>query len=238
VASGVGCGVAAIIGGAVVHGADHRDSTLLAMAANSAADINDVYAWMNDGATKVNLVMTVQPFASASATFSPNVQYVLHVRSMASYGAATSEDTQVICELASPTSVECWVGDAYVTGDPSDPDGVTSEDGMIKVFAGQRKDPFFFNLDGFNQAVRDTLSEVAASNVTFDANGCAQLSNGQSALLVNDLTHDSDGSAAATTLVDDFATGNVAALVIQIDKSLVNGGGDILAVYGSTHEVP
>jgi hypothetical protein len=61
---------------------------------------------------------------------------------------------------------------------------------------------------------------------------------GTSAVLVNDLTHDSNGTTATTTLTDDFATANVVAIVMQVDKSLVNGGGDILGVYASTHAKP
>ena len=120
-ASGVvGIGLSAVIGGSISHAADHRDSSLLAMAANSAADLNDVYAWMNASSSKLNLVMTVQPFAAAGASVSPNVQYVFHVTSMATYHAATSTETDIICEFASGTSAQCWVGDGeYLTGDPS-----------------------------------------------------------------------------------------------------------------------
>ena len=47
----------------------------------------------------------------------------------------------------------CWLGtDEYVTGDASAITGLTSADGKLKVFAGLRADPFFFNLDGFHHA--------------------------------------------------------------------------------------
>lgn len=222
------------IGGSVAYAADHRDSEFLAMAANSAADINDVYAWTNANASKLNLVMTIQPFAAASAGFSSNVQYVFHVTSQETYGAATSEETDIICEFASDTSVQCWVGDAaYVTGDPSDEAGVESGDGKVKVFAGQRKDPFFFNLDGFKNAV--STVKAAAAGLSFDEANCPAVDAPTSGVLVGQLQHDADGVSGPT---DDFATANVVALVIQVDKNLVNGGGDILGVWGSTHEKP
>ena len=41
-----------------------------------------------------------------------------------------------------------------------------------------------------------------------------------------------DGSTAS----DDFAGGTVGAIVIQIDKSAVAKNGDVLAVWGSTHQ--
>lgn len=234
----LGIGLSAVVGGKIAQGADHRDSDLLAMSANSAADLNDVYAWMNSDASKLNLVMTVQPFAAADATFSPNVQYVFHINSKAAYGAAATE-TDVICTFASATSVQCWVGDDYVTGDPSSTAGLVSADGKIKIFAGQRKDPFFFNLDGFKQAVRDAEAAVQGGVVTIDpTTGCANIPAGASQAVVNDLTHDSNGTTATTTLTDDFATANGVALIMQVDKTLVNSGGPILGVWGATYTTP
>jgi hypothetical protein len=231
-AGAAGLALSAFVGGSMAYAADHRDSTLLAMAANSAADINDVYAWMTPDASKLNLVMTVQPFAASGATFSSNVQYVFHVTSQASYGAASSTETNIICELASATSAQCWVGaDGYVAGDPSDEAGLVSEDGAIKVFAGMRNDPFFFNLDGFRHAV-DTV-KGAAGGLTFDAANCPNVDADTSAVLVGQLQHDADGTSGPT---DDFAGANVAALVIQVDKDLVNAGGPILGIWGSTNE--
>ncbi|MEZ4364871.1 MAG: DUF4331 family protein [Kofleriaceae bacterium] len=227
-----GLGLCVAIGGSIAVGADHTDSSLLAMPANAAADINDVYAWTSADASKLNLVMTVQPFAAASATFSPNVQYAFHVTSQAGYGmAATNVD--VICEFASATSVQCWVGaDGYVTGDPSATTGLTSADGKIKVFAGQRNDPFFFNLGGFVATV--DLVKAAAGGLTFDPANCPNVDAATSMALVGQLQSDPGGGAAT----DDFAGANVAALVIQLDKTLVNAGGPILGVYASTHTKP
>jgi hypothetical protein len=232
-AGALGIGLSAVVGGRIASGADHRDSDLLAMSANSAADIDDVYAWMNSDASKLNLIMTIQPFAAADATFSSNVQYVFHVSSGAAYGTP-SASKDIICEFASATSVQCWVGSDYVTGDASSTAGLLSADHKIKVFAGQRKDPFFFNLDGFKQAVRD----AEAVNPGANAEGCAQINAGQEAVLVNDLTHDSNGTTATTTDTDDFAGANGVALVLQIDKTLVNSGGPILGVWGATYVKP
>jgi hypothetical protein len=183
--------------------------------------------------------MTVQPFAAGGAEVSPNIQYAFHVTSMDAFGSADATTTEIVCEFASATSAQCWVGDAgYVAGDPSAEAGVESEDGSIKLFVGQRKDPFFFNLDGFNQAVRDAVGAVVAGAVTLDPDGCAEIDSATAGVLINDLTHDSDGNVALNTLTDDFATANVVAIVLQLDTSLVDTGGDILAVYASTHEKP
>ncbi len=242
-ASVVGLGALVLMGLHVStsHAADHRDSDMLAMAANSAADINDVYTWMTADHSKLNLVMTVQPFAAADATFSPNVQYVFHVSSMAAFGATTQTETKIICEFASATSVQCWVGgNEYVTGDPSHTAGLASTDGKVKIFAGQRKDPFFFQLGGFKHAVSDGEALVGNGTITFDANGCAQVTTPVAQQVAYDLTHNQNCVFPDATCANDdnFATANVVALVMQVDVGLVNSGGPILAVYGSTHAKP
>lgn len=224
---------AAVIGGSIALGADHRDSTLIGMEANAAADINDVYAWMSSNAQDLNIAMTVQPFAAAGATFSADTQYVFHVTSRASYGA-TPMETLVICELASATSAQCWVGDeAYLSGDPSAEAGLTDAESRIRVFAGQRNDPFYFNLDGFVATV--ALVKAAAGSLTFDAANCPAVDAGTSAALRNQLQNDDPVDAEVD---DEFAGANVAALVLTIDKTLVNRGGPILGVWASTHDKP
>lgn len=225
---------AAIWGGSIALGADHRDSTLIGMAANSAADINDVYAWMSSDAGDLNIGMTVQPFAAAGATFSTDVQYVFHVTSRASYGATTVVETLVICEFASPTSAQCWVGDdVYLSGDPSAEAGISDTDSRVRLFAGQRNDPFYFNLDGFKATV--AIVKSAAGGLTFDAANCPAVDAGTSAALRNQLQNDDPPDGAVN---DDFAGANVAALVLTVDKTLVNSGGPILGVWGSTHDKP
>lgn len=230
-----GLGLSAIIvGGSIAIGADHRDSTLLGMPANAAADLNDIYAWMSSDAQDLNLALTVQPFAAAGATFSPDVQYVFHVTSQASYGATAVEETLVICELASPTSAECWVGDeVYLAGDPSAEAGLSDAESRVRVFAGQRNDPFFFNLDGFVATVG--IVKGAAGGLTFDAANCPDLPADTSAALRTQLQNDDPADAEVD---DEFAGANVAALVVTLDKTLVNRGGPILGVWASTHDKP
>jgi len=226
-----GLGLSAIVGGLAV-AADHRDSTSLAMPANAAADINDVYAWMTPDSTKVNLAMTVSPFATAGATFSPNTQYVLHVHSGAAFPATTAEQT-IVCEFASATSAQCWAGASdYVSGDPSGAAGMTSANGRLKVFAGLRSDPFFFNLNGFQTAVATVKG--AAASLTFDTAGCPALDAATSSVLVGQLQGEPGGGAA----VDDFDGANTLAIVVQVDKAVVTTGGPTLAVWASTHTKP
>lgn len=230
---GLGLGGAAVALLAVTgmpRAADHRDAPAVQLAANIAADVNDVYTWMTEDASKLNLVMTVFPFADDGAQFSDGVQYVFHVNSAAGFGMPQTE-TLIMCTFAADQTIQCWAGDEYVTGDASGEAGVTSESGGLKVFAGLRNDPFFFNLEGFIRAA-DTVKAVG-DKFPPDANGCPALDQAASDLLVGQLTSSADGEPGSGT--DTFAGANTLALVVQIDKSIVAGGGPILGVWASTH---
>ncbi len=203
--------------------ADHIDSPAAVM--NPAADITDVYAFTDQGdATKVNLIMNV-----VGPAFSDAVQYVFHLEQKPSVFGAAATPLLIICQFDAAGEAECWAGDdEYVTGDASATAGISSASGALKVFAGQRNDPFFFNFTGF----AETLSIVkgAAPNLAFDGAGCPQLDAATSNLLVTQLPTEPGGAAAA----DDFAAGTVNSLVIQIDRS-VFGTQPVLAVWASTN---
>ncbi|MEZ4272272.1 MAG: DUF4331 family protein [Myxococcota bacterium] len=206
--------------------ADHIDSP--AVVAEPTADITDIYAWMSPDAEKLNLIMNVNPFAGSGATFSDAVQYVFHINSSATYGAQQTEE-QVICTFSGNTHIECWAGDSYVSGDPSNTGGLANKDGSLRVFAGLRDDPFFMEFTGFTQTVAAVVD--AAPSLSFDPNGCPELSSDVGAALRTQLASGASGSAAT----DTFAGSNVLSLVIQLDKSVVTSGGGLLGVWGSTH---
>ncbi|MBL0215900.1 MAG: DUF4331 family protein [Myxococcales bacterium] len=235
------------------HAADHLDSATLA--GNPMGDINDVYTWMTPDALKLNLAMTVSPGDPGTRAFTDAVQYVFHVTSKAGDPQATvaqagGTETKVICTFVSNTNVSCWVvtgtaTTAYVQGDPSAATGLTSADGKLKVFAGRRSDPFFFNLQGFRNAVDAVHTNVGA--LTFTADGCPNNLPSTGALsiatilgLLTTLQTTGAGSpACSTTNIDCFAAFNVMALVVQVDKTLVNATGNtIVGVWGSTHAKP
>ena len=137
---------------------------------------------------------------------------------------AMGTETKVICQIASSTEGQCWVGDSgYVKGDISASGGAVSADGKIK-FAGQRaKDPFLFSLGGFGATVEAVKN--AASGLTFNEAGCPAVDKTTSDALLGLLL---DGK-------DDFAMLNVYGISLELDPSLIAGMGDILSVYGSTH---
>jgi hypothetical protein len=148
----------------------------------------------------------------------------------------------VICTFTSNTKAQCWVTQGtmvkdYVTGDPST--AMTSADGKLKVFAGRRSDPFFFNEAGFllaQKAVEDN-----AGLLTFNPAKCPLVppTGPVSAQALRGLL-----TTASTTAVgpcpanqaDCFAHFNVMAIVVQVDKSLLLQNTDhLLSVWGSTH---
>nr|ANY58016.1 hypothetical protein [uncultured bacterium]ANY58035.1 hypothetical protein [uncultured bacterium] len=206
--------------------ADHIDAP--AATAEPTADITDVFAWMNEDADRLNLVLNVHHMATAESRFSPAVQYALHVNSSASFGAAATEEI-VLCQFYSQTELECWLGDEYVVGDPSAAEGIQSEGGGLRVFAGRRDDPFFFELLGFRQVV-STVQSVAGS-LDFDMEGCPTVDQETSTALVTQLQSGPDGAPASNT----FAGNSVLSLVVQVDKALVTAGGPIVGVWASTH---
>jgi len=206
--------------------ADHVDSPSLT--SNPMADITDVYSWMTGA--NLNLVMDVSPFDDGVRSFDPTVLYVFHLTSKAGLGvgAPGGTETKVIIRFTSNTSIQGWVTDAagtkdYVTGDPSNTAGLTSSLGKVKVFAGRRSDPFFFNATGF----RTAATSLGMTTLNPDAAGCPMAIDPAQALGLR---------KQLATGPDAFVDADVMAIVVQIDKSLVNTGTNTtVAVWGSTH---
>jgi hypothetical protein len=207
-------------------GADHIDAP--ATTADPAADITDLYAFMSADGKSVEFALDVAPFATKASRFSDAVQYAIHVNSSTGYGKAQTE-TLVVCEFSATGAIECWVGGKeHLRGDASNPTGIATQSGKVRVFAGLRNDPFFFNLDGFKHAV---ATVEAATGLTPDPAGCPNVNAATSAVLVGQLQHSAtDGPPA-----DTFAGKNVLAIVLEIDKSLLTAGGPTLGVWASTH---
>jgi hypothetical protein len=210
--------------------ADHADGP--AASADPTADITDVLAWMSPDARQLHLVMDLVRDARPAHRFSDQVQYVFHTSSRATFGATSATSYDIICEFDPSGEIRCWSGtDEFMGGDASNPAGLVSRSGRLRVFAGLRNDPFFFNLRGFQATARTVAA--AAPALSFDAAGCPRLDAATSAALVNSL-RTTDGGAA----VDGFNGFNVLALAIAVDKTLVTRGGPIVGVWGSTHRKP
>jgi uncharacterized protein (DUF2164 family) len=151
-----------------VYSADHKDAP--ATIADPASDINDLFTFVDGG--RFVMAMTITPFAASTAKFSTATKYVFHTQSGTKFGEyKKSED--VICTFDATQKISCWAGtDDYVTGDASAATGLSSASGKLKVFAGLRADPFYFNLQGFKDAV--AAVEGKAASLTFDGAGCAR----------------------------------------------------------------
>jgi len=230
VLSGLVVATTALLLGHHAQAADHLDGP--AASADPHADITDLFAWMSSDQSKLNLVMDVFPNASANSQFSNSVQYVFHMTANATFGGS-SNPVDLICTFDTTQVISCWLGtQEYLHGDASTPSGITSADGRMRVFAGPRNDPFFFNIHGFHTAVATVRG--AASSLTFDA-GCPLLDSATSAALVSQLSHDDDGGAPH----DNFAGMNVLSLAIQLDKTLVAvNGSPLVSVWASTNRSP
>ena len=210
-----------------LHAADHTDGP--AASADPSADITDLFAWTSSDGARLNLILNVFPVASTTSKFSNAVQYVLHTTSRASYGAAAGGTLDIVCTFDATQNISCWAGKEYLTGDASATAGITSSTGKLKVFAGLRDDPFFFNLDGFKETAK--VVKGAKASLTFDAAGCPQLDAATSNALVTQLKTAPGGGAPT----DHFAGLNVLSIVLSIDKSLVTSGGSLVSVWAGTY---
>jgi hypothetical protein len=225
------CAVAAASFAVISQAADHIDSP--AAVADPDADLTDLYAWTTPDASKLNLALNWFHMAPEDQAFSDAVAFTFHVNSSATFGAASTE-TLITCKFfkTDGKGLECWIGaNEYVAGDPSNVEGLVSESGMTRVFAGRRDDPFFFELVGFKETVKTVVA--AAPSLTFDTNGCPDVDDPTSTTLVTQLQRGMNNAPASNT----FAGSKVQSIVLQIDKSLVTPGGPIVGVWASSHSV-
>lgn len=208
---------------AVPRAIDHGDSA--SVAANPSADIADVFGFVSSDGSKVVLAMTVNPNATGTSKFAADTMYVFHTASRASVSSTQVALSDIVCSFDAAQKIACAVGDGSVTltGDASQATGLSRTDGKLKVFAGLRRDPSFANtqsLSSMRAAAKLSLQTAA----TADAAGCKATSdrNAQSAL--------------ASSIVNSFATSNVLALVVEVDKTLITRAGPILSVWAATHK--
>lgn len=206
----------------IAYSSDHDDGKVTA--SRPEADIADVYSWTSADTQRVNLVMTVFPSAPANARFATDVQYVFHTARHDRYGVAPFDRTNVLCTFdgAAKQNVNCWVADEWVGGDASATAGITSKSGKVRVFAGLRDDPAFFNRKAFLDYRTPNATNV--NTQPFDPAGCQP-----------DTTSNGFGNAPS----DAFQGKNVLALVLSVDKTLlVDAGHPVLSVSGSTRRSP
>lgn len=162
------------LGGAplLVSGADHLDAPALGGLTNSAGaidphsehgdrDINDVYVFQGSNAARTVLVMTTNPAVNLfETTFGSNVRYAINVDRNGDakqdlayvwrFGAPNASGAQAysVTRYTGANARTYAMGVKIGSGSTAGSGIGTAKDGA-KVFAGERSDPFFFDLLGF-----------------------------------------------------------------------------------------
>lgn len=222
--------------GASALAADHRDGPEVLK--DPATDINDLYTWMSSDGTKVYLIMTVFQQATTDSKFSDQAIYTFHTASRASFMSTQLTNVDISCTFDSTQRIICWVPQAggaplLVSGDASTTTGISDSASRVKVFAGLRKDHFFFNLDGFKNMRTTVTNAITAGTITLDSDKCptgpASTLNTYAGLL-------SRNSAGMNPATDYFLNLNTLAIVMEVDKSLLTTGGPILSVWAATRK--
>jgi hypothetical protein len=202
-AAGVGTALAMF---STVRASDHLDGPRAT--ANSQADIADVFAFTSpENPAHVVLAMTVTPFASASSRFSSQVDYAFRIRRVTASQPITLEPAvlDVTCDFddAAPQNVTCSspsglrlttaVGDRTAGGSALSP---------IRVFAGMRSDPAFFDRQGALTTMASARDRFTGRNAFDGANVLALVVEVDSAtaLVPADAGAKAKGSAAPTIL--------------------------------------
>ena len=135
--------------------ADHKEAP--AVEGLPGADIADLYAWVTEEDQNLVLAMTVNPFSvpveNPAFNFSPGIRY----RFLIDNDGDAHADHHINFIFNPDQSYTMTMGDIELSGnataptlevEPNPPSVAQSEEG-IRVFAGQRDDPFFFDFVGF-----------------------------------------------------------------------------------------
>lgn len=211
----------AMLAASPLFAADHLDTP--SVIADPRADIGDLYAWTSYDGRRLNLIMTI-----VGHTFSDQLEYVFHIDSGKRFGE-TSATTDLVCRIASASSVLCKLGNADVaSGDASNPIGLDGRNKHLRVFAGLRDDPFYNNVKGTREAYA-VAADAMLGSAKSDAAGCPIFSEATSKLILETWRHTGGGPAK------NFLAGwTPASLVVSVDLNVVNRGGTMLGVWGTT----
>jgi len=160
-------GALTLYGSHASRGSDHLDSPTTA--ARPGADITDVYGFpAPDNDSNVVLVMDVHPLIPAgqgqSTFFDPGVMYQLKIDNTGDHvedqviqfkaqgtGAEQKIDVYGPAKSSQTGTTSTWVAKS---GSAAYDKTAMLDDGM-KIFAGPRKDPFFFDLAQFFKIIPD-----------------------------------------------------------------------------------
>ena len=173
----VGSFIAAILTGGIIFAADHIDAPAVtgANSTSTGADITDIYAFQSPADnSKMVFVMNVQglmsPAATSAASFPGNVMYEFNidnngdnVEDLVIQALVQNGKLRVYGPVAPSTPgttstvrTNGTMAETSVTAyNATSPTIGTSSNGM-KIFAGPRDDPFFFDLTRFKEIIGGT----------------------------------------------------------------------------------
>lgn len=160
---------AAIVTGGIIYAADHIDAPAVT---NQTTDVTDLYVFRAQDANNLVFVANTQglktPAQTATATFDPNTLIEFNIdtngdakedlvlqgiydaasNTMNVYGPTAPSETGLRSKLEGPVTASVAVT-AYGAAAPVVGTGATG----IKVFAGPRDDPFFFDLNQYKKII-------------------------------------------------------------------------------------
>lgn len=155
---------------AVGRASDHLDGPRVT--ADPPADITDVFAFTSPAdPSKVVLAMAVTPFATDASAFDPAVTYAFRVQRVDALQPLTLHGTSL--------DVVCSTGDASAVMTCAGPDGTSGSaavgdtgggSGTIRVFAGLRSDPAFFDRQGALATIASGRASFTGQNAFAGAN--------------------------------------------------------------------
>ena len=165
-------GAVAFVGNHFVSAADHNDppsrtDPAVASNADKAADIGDIYAWHSAAVMgpvadqSLNLVLTyggpVAPSADQMGLYDRDVLYTLHI---SNDGDATTDEMMVHFKFGQDDSGRWMMRVMDAPGTTAPLEGMVETElaeGQVKAWVGLRDDPFFFDLEGFQETLATGL---------------------------------------------------------------------------------
>jgi hypothetical protein len=164
---------------------DHLDGPRVT--ATPPVDITDVFAFTSpDHPTNVVFAMAVAPFAAVDAGFASTTDYVFRVRRIIAASPLTIDPTpldvvcsfdqataqRVTCAAASGATAQAIVGDigGGDAGDAGAEAGGADGGPPMRVFAGLRSDPSFFDRQGMLATVWSGQASFTGQNAWLGAN--------------------------------------------------------------------
>jgi hypothetical protein len=178
--------------------ADHRESPVTT--ANPSADINDVYAFLNpSNPSNFVVAITVNPFIAPSdnatkGVFDGLVYYQVHVDRNGDLGP----DATISIRKAGESLIVEGLGAPVTAGiTPPGATPVITTAGAVRVFAGLRDDPFFFDIPGFQAFLANQKLPAPGKGLRAPGGGDP---------------------------IDAFAGTNVMAIVIEAPVTAITGG--------------